>query len=158
MWLSTSDFRLVVHATPLISIDLVVQNTRGEILLGQRLNRPAQGSWFVPGGRVRKNETLDKAFERLTSTELGSTFARSQCNFLDLYEHFYPDSFFGEGTEASGTHYVVMAYRLRWQVPDDFVMPRTQHAEFRWWSVQEGSASDVVHPYSKAYLGSVSGE
>ncbi len=48
MWLSNELFRSVVDSTPLISIDLVVQNSKGECLLGQRLNRPAQDNWFVP--------------------------------------------------------------------------------------------------------------
>jgi len=52
MFLSQEDFATVVRSTPLISIDLVVENERGEFLLGQRTNRPAQGYWFVPGGRA----------------------------------------------------------------------------------------------------------
>ena len=62
---------------PLISIDLLVQNEHGEYLLGLRNNRPAQGYWFVPGGRVLKNETLDGAFKRLTFEELGIELKRS---------------------------------------------------------------------------------
>lgn len=60
MWLSGDTFRMVVASAPLVSIDLVVENSAGELLLGERLNRPAQGFWFVPGGRVQKNETLGK--------------------------------------------------------------------------------------------------
>lgn len=53
-WLDTDIFATVVHCAPLISIDLLVQNAQGEYLLGLRNNRPAQGYWFVPGGRVKK--------------------------------------------------------------------------------------------------------
>lgn len=59
-----------MRSTPLISIDLIVENERGEFLLGKRTNRPAQGFWFVPGERVQKDETLSDAFERLTLAEL----------------------------------------------------------------------------------------
>lgn len=71
MFLSTQDFATVVRSTPLISIDLIVENAQGEYLLGKRTNRPAQGFWFVPGGRVQKDETLADAFARLTQAELG---------------------------------------------------------------------------------------
>ncbi|EAZ9414948.1 GDP-mannose mannosyl hydrolase, partial [Salmonella enterica subsp. enterica serovar Typhimurium] len=47
MFLRQEDFAAVVRATPLISLDFIVENGQGEILLGQRLNRPAQGYWFV---------------------------------------------------------------------------------------------------------------
>ncbi|HGU2589280.1 TPA: NUDIX domain-containing protein, partial [Escherichia coli] len=54
MFLHSQDFATIVRSTPLISIDLIVENEFGEILLGKRINRPAQGYWFVPGGRVLK--------------------------------------------------------------------------------------------------------
>ena len=66
MFLRQEEFATVVRCAPLISIDLLVENARGEYLLGQRLNRPAQGLWFVPGGRVQKDERLEDALERLT--------------------------------------------------------------------------------------------
>ena len=56
--LNDTDFLHIVDATPLVSIDLVLRNERDEVLLGQRKNRPAQGIWFVPGGRIRKNERV----------------------------------------------------------------------------------------------------
>jgi len=71
MYLDTKTFKTVIASTPLIAIDLIVVNERKEILLGKRLNQPAKNYWFVPGGRILKNETLDNAFKRLTLTELG---------------------------------------------------------------------------------------
>ena len=53
-FLSESTFQTIIGATPLVSIDLIVKNAKGEVLLGYRTNRPAQGYWFVPGGRVQK--------------------------------------------------------------------------------------------------------
>lgn len=50
MFLRQEDFATVVRSTPLVSLDFIVENSRGEFLLGKRTNRPAQGYWFVPGG------------------------------------------------------------------------------------------------------------
>ena len=72
MWLDLPTFNTVVASTPLVAIDLVVMKPGGETLLGLRVNRPAYGFWFVPGGRVQKNESLDSAFRRLTQEELGA--------------------------------------------------------------------------------------
>ena len=52
--LETELFKSIVEHTPLISIDLIIRNEDGKALLGQRLNRPAQNYWFVPGGRILK--------------------------------------------------------------------------------------------------------
>lgn len=72
MWLPDETFKSIIQHTPLISIDLIVRNEQGHVLLGQRVNAPAKGYWFVLGGRVRKNETLDDAFVRLVREELGA--------------------------------------------------------------------------------------
>ncbi|MDF4907686.1 GDP-mannose mannosyl hydrolase, partial [Vibrio parahaemolyticus] len=49
MFLSKQRFSQVIESTPLVSIDLVIEDESGQVLLGERLNRPAQGFWFVPG-------------------------------------------------------------------------------------------------------------
>ena len=152
MWLSSDTFRTVVASTPLVSIDLLVQNSQGQILLGQRLNRPAQGSWFVPGGRILKNETLDEAFRRLTLSELGQTFNRNQAHLLNVYEHFYEDSVFGEATVAPGTHYVVLGYQLGLSDNLSLEPPHTQHDHYRWWSINDMQSSAEVHDNTRAYL------
>lgn len=111
MWLPDDTFKSVIQHTPLISIDLIVRNERGEVLLGKRVNAPAKGYWFVPGGRVRKNETLDDAFVRLVREELGieSGVTRADAKFLGVFEHFYEDSIFGDDIS---THYVVLGYKI----------------------------------------------
>jgi colanic acid biosynthesis protein WcaH len=56
MYLKKEDFRRLVQHGVFFSIDLVVRDNQNRILVGERINRPAQGYWFVPGGRVYKNE------------------------------------------------------------------------------------------------------
>ena len=146
-------FRTIVANTPLIAIDLVVEDEHGCILLGERNNRPAQGFWFVPGGRIRKNERLDDAFRRLVCEELGYQAERSDARLLDLYEHLYTDSVFGETPD---THYVVVAHHLRVQRAD-LCLPQEQHSDFRWWSKEEMAVADNVHLNSRVYLDKVKG-
>lgn len=152
MFLDGETFRTVVASTPLVSIDLVVRNHEGHILLGQRLNRPAKGFWFVPGGRIYKNERLDEAFNRITQTELGQAFPRYQARLLDIYEHFYDDSVFGEPATAPDTHYVVIGYQLDITAEVVLSPPEGQHDAYRWWDPQEMALSADVHSNTRAYL------
>lgn len=152
MWLSEKTFRTVVAATPLVSIDLVVQNSSDEVLLGQRLNRPALGFWFVPGGRIQKNETLDAAFRRLTLEELSLVFDRNQARLLGVYEHFYADSVFGAGETNPDTHYVVLGYHLQLGGDVELSPPAEQHRHYRWWTIAEMQNSAEVHVNSRVYL------
>lgn len=148
MFLSHEDFATVVRSTPLISIDLVVENADGEFLLGKRNNRPAQGYWFVPGGRVQKDETLADAFLRLTQAELGISLPMSAGEFYGVWQHFYDDNF--SGTDFS-THYIVLGFRLRLDAKT-LTLPVEQHNDYRWLTPADLLARDDVHDNSRAYF------
>ena len=141
-------FSSIVANTPLVSIDLVVRNGSGEILLGRRTNRPAQGMWFVPGGRIRKDESIQNAFLRLSREELGAAVPVDEAQFLGVYEHFYPDNFSGDGFS---THYVVLGYQLTLDLPLD-QLPDVQHENYCWWEPAALLQSKEVHLHSKWYL------
>ena len=148
MFLDKETFRTVVRSAPLVSIDLVVINSQGQVLLGQRTNRPAQSFWFVPGGRILKNEAMAAAFLRLSKAELGLASELGDAEFLGVYEHFYTDNF--SGTDFS-THYVVLGYRLVHDL-DLNSLPDAQHHSYRWFDVAELLASVQVHDNTKAYF------
>ncbi|WP_312229214.1 GDP-mannose mannosyl hydrolase [Pseudescherichia sp.] len=148
MFLRQEDFATVVRATPLISIDLIVENANGEFLLGKRTNRPAQGFWFVPGGRVQKDEPLAEAFERLTLAELGIRLPLAAGEFYGVWQHFYDDNF--SGTDFS-THYIVLGFRLKVNQAD-LALPDAQHEDYRWLTPEALIAEENVHDNSRAYF------
>lgn len=57
---------------PIPCVDIVIVN-EGAVLLGRRVNKPAQGKYWFPGGRVAKGETLIKAAQRKAKEETGLT-------------------------------------------------------------------------------------
>lgn len=148
--LSRDAFLAVVRDAPLLSIDLLVEDELGRVLLGWRRNAPARDFWFVPGGRVRKDESLDAAFTRLCFEEIGlRQVARTFATFLGVYEHFYPDNALSEPN--FGTHYVVLAYRLSVELKA-LDLPKDQHVDYRWGLPAELLQDQAVHVYSQAYL------
>jgi colanic acid biosynthesis protein WcaH len=149
MFLDKSTFTIVIDSTPLISIDLVVLDGYGNALLGERLNRPAQGYWFVPGGRITKNESLAEAFKRITLDELGEVFSITDAQLIGLYDHFYDDYVFGEEVN---THYVAIAYVLRLTQPLSKLPMDIQHGDYRWFSKDELVSMDSIHKHSKWYF------
>lgn len=142
-------FKMVVELTPLVSIDFVVRDAGRNILVGYRRNRPARGYWFVPGGRLGKNETRVDAFRRLTRVELGVELEPARDSFLGVYEHMYPDNFSGD--PGFGTHYVVLAYEIPVVEAARLRLPADQHEGYLWLSEAEMLRRDDVHEYSKAY-------
>ncbi|ENT8679841.1 GDP-mannose mannosyl hydrolase [Escherichia albertii] len=141
-------FKTIVEHTPLISIDLIIRNDKGEALLGQRLNRPAQNYWFVPGGRIFKNESFEAAFKRITFEELGVQTSLDEALFLGVYEHFYNDNF----SEAEfSTHYVVHGYEIQLN-PQQLHLPTIQHNSYKWFDIETLLNSTNVHQYTKNYF------
>lgn len=140
----------VIRHTPLVSIDLICLDPQGRLLLGWRSNRPAQASWFVPGGRILKDERVEQAIERIAAAELGLPAAlAAQARPLGVYQHLYPDNF--AGVEGLGTHYVVLAWTLRLPA-GELQAADAQHRELRWFRAEELLADPQVHPNTKAYL------
>ncbi|MDO6565297.1 GDP-mannose mannosyl hydrolase [Amphritea sp. 1_MG-2023] len=147
-FLAPDEFKLVLDSTPLISIDLVVKDSDGKVLLGKRLNKPAKGYWFVPGGRVLKNERLEAAFARLTEIELGIKLNINSAHYLGLYEHFYHDSAL---SDVVSTHYIVNAFVIELSEPLSS-LPVEQHSDYRWLNENELLNATDVHDHSKWYF------
>jgi colanic acid biosynthesis protein WcaH len=140
-------FSVVVRSTPLVSIDLLVRDAEGRLLVGRRRNQPARGCWFVPGGRIGKDERLADAFARITGDELGVSLRREHSRFVGVFEHFYPEN----ALEAPGfgTHYVVLAHELVRMTLT--TLPAAQHAAYRWLGNAALLADPEVHENTKAY-------
>ncbi|MGI2130667.1 GDP-mannose mannosyl hydrolase [Shewanella baltica] len=143
-------FKMVIKNAPLISIDLIVSNQVGQILLGKRNNRPAQGYWFVPGGRIQKDESMSDAFKRLTLSELGVEFDFNQAELIGPFEHFYKDNV---SVEFFSTHYIALGYRL---LVDDKLLnlPTEQHNQYKWMSEEQLLIDSRVHKHSRWYFDS----
>ncbi len=142
-------FLKIIDATPLVSIDLILKNSSGEALLGKRLNRPAQGYWFVPGGRIRKNEEIVNAIKRISSTELGLELSFNQMKLLGGFDHIYTDNYLGE--KGVNTHYVVLAFMIELE-QEVKIIADDQHSEMKWWPTNSLLQSDQVHLNTKRYF------
>lgn len=153
MFLDDKTFSTIVESTPLVAIDLVVLNEFNELLLGKRLNRPAKNFWFVPGGRILKNESLNMAFKRLTKIELGSEIEITQAYLLGVYDHFYQDSMLSENIS---THYVNAAHFLTINSNQLRSLPYgLQHEQYQWHDIDGIEDNPEVHSFTKAYIPSL---
>jgi len=143
------EFLKIVEATPLVSIDLIVRNLKGHILMGKRKNNPARGDWFVPGGRITKGEYLNKALARISKDELKVELTRDDVRFIDVFEHIYKENF--ANVDGISIHYVVLAYEC-YRDLDRNKLPLKQHSAWDWFCE---SRSGEVHKNSAAYFQAV---
>ena len=151
--LDDQTFKTVVDSAPLVSIDILIKRN-DKVLLGKRINKPAQGYFFSIGGRINKNETIDSAMNRIAQSELNIELfcsipprgVKSIPKFIGVFEHFYDDSIY----ESISTHYVNLAYE--YQVGEIIDLPTEQHSEYKWFAVDELLESNQVHNYTKDYF------
>ena len=149
--LPTGDFAQLIKNAPLVAIDFVVRTTIGKLLLGLRSNEPARGFYFVPGGRIFKDERIADAFSRLAGEELGIDRKITDKNvcFLGVYQHFYSTN--ALGISGFGTHYVVLAYEMIVEA-EILHLPKTQHGQYEWMTPEQALNHPNVHDHSKDYL------
>jgi colanic acid biosynthesis protein WcaH len=138
-----------VRNAPLVSIDLIITDDEGAVLIGRRNNEPAKGFWFVPGGRIRKGESRADAFARLMKAEVGLDASIESAEFAGVWEHHYRTNTFEDPT--FGTHYVVLAYRLRLEKRPG-VKFDDQHGEMKWVQARLLATAGDVHENTAAYF------
>jgi len=165
-WLSAEAFSAACAALPLVSLDLCLTRPgpQGhELLLGLRNNRPAQGWWFTPGGRIRKNESLADALRRVALDELAlSESALLRARLMGAWDHFYDDSAFDPGVS---THYVNLPHWLELSKEEAVTLAlpcsggdgdgtgryASQHAHWRWQPLAQAAIDPQVHAYVRPY-------
>jgi len=147
--LGPDEFVEIVKLAPLVSVDLIVKDRRNRVLLGLRKNQPAKGSWFVPGGRVMKDERIADALVRIAKDELGIKAVAENAKFLGVFEHLYKKNF--ACRKGFGTHYVVLAYEIKTS-QTQLCGVDDQHSRYEWFDKQSVLNNKKVHPYTKAYF------
>ena len=91
--LSLERYKSIVRDIPILTVDGLIVNGKGEYLIVKRKNEPLKGQWWRPGGRVWKGEKLKDAFTRKMKEELGTDV--KIIHNAGYYEDFYSKSPYG---------------------------------------------------------------
>ena len=137
-----------VKSTPIAAIDLIIVRDDSQILMGKRKNDPAKDLYFVPGGRIYKNESIKDAFERIIFEETKQNYQFSESKFQGCFEHFYNNSKWS--SLDISTHYIVLAYRL--DVDRSFNFDLTNQHKSLSWIGQDTNNNNLIHKYSRIYI------
>lgn len=153
----------VIEHTQLVSIDLLLVSTGDtsdeKILLGKRVNQPARGTWFVPGSRLYKEETIQEGVRRVSRDELGVEI--NVASLVGVFDHIYDTNFLEkqalDNRQQISTHYVALGMLVH--VNNETMMKINassaaldQHGEMQWMSFAEALARDEVHAFTKNYV------
>ena len=143
------EYARLMSVAPIPAVDLIVVRGGGtKVLLGRRTDHPAKGYWFVPGGRLLRDETVPEAVRRISCRELGVELEAGRG--LGVYHHRHPRDALGT---AAGCHFVVFAVVVRWPEEENEVVPADgSHENFRFWGVPALLGHAAVHQLTKNYF------
>ena len=134
---------------PISAKDLLFYSDKKGLLMGKRINKPAKDYYFVPGGRVFKNENRSNAIKRIAKEEVGYLFNNDKFSSIGIYDHFYLDSIW-ENTKIT-THYIVEAILFVIEDEEKKFSLENQHSELVW--INKLNIEKLkVHQYSMQYL------
>ena len=118
-------YKEIEHYLPIPCVDLLVKR-HDKLLLLRRNNEPAQDEWFVPGGRIFKNEKLKDAAKRVLKEETGLT-AKNLVQ-TGAMSHIWP------------TRHTLSVFYVTEVEPGE-IMLNDEHSEYDWVNKLDG-----VHP------------
>lgn len=79
----------VMYINPSAAVAAFVVNSKGELLICERANEPAKGTWDLPGGFIDDEETAEQAIQRELFEELGIKVASGEYLFSVPNEYLY---------------------------------------------------------------------
>jgi ADP-ribose pyrophosphatase YjhB (NUDIX family) len=80
----------ILAAMPIPCVDLLVTDALARVLLVERVDAPARGAWWFPGGRVHRDETRATAAIRKLREECGLEAVSSHA--LATYDLILPEA------------------------------------------------------------------
>lgn len=144
-------FAKTVQYYPMVAVNIILKNDKQEYLWVKRKNNPAQGEWWVPGGRLFNGETIADGAVAILKNETGITgklvyqspqcfeeiFSTSQWNNDD--RHIYP-------SEIENVHYIATVVVMTVKNVDEIKLD-DQSKEYAW-------SKDILsnHPFLNNYF------
>lgn len=120
------NYKAILQSVPVVCVDLLIKKG-DKYLLVKRKDEPLKGQYWVPGGRIMKDELAIEAAHRKLEQETG--LKGNGFKFVGYYEDFYDESAFGVPchsvslvfeTEAVGDVYLddtSESFKWEWGLP-----------------------------------------
>ncbi|MBM3256801.1 MAG: NUDIX hydrolase [Candidatus Liptonbacteria bacterium] len=118
-------YRKIYKTLPIFCVDVVAVNWKREFLLVRRKLPPLRGSWWFPGGRVLKNETVAQTAVRKLREE--TNLAGKFIEPLGFYEFISPRGYF----RGTNTHTPIVTCLVEVK-KESAVALDAQSSDFRW--------------------------
>jgi len=99
-------YQKIHNYLPIVCVDIVIKVPDNGFLMVKRKENPAKDKWWLVGGRVFKNESLESAARRKVKDEIGLVVEKVE-KIITGYELIFKEDPFGH---ENGTHTIVACF------------------------------------------------
>jgi 8-oxo-dGTP diphosphatase len=104
----------------------MIQNEKGEVLLGLRQGSHGAGEWSFPGGGIEFGETVFETAERETKEETGLDVDNFE--LISVYDEL-------RYIKTDDKHYLGLGVKARYKGGDPKIMEPNKCLEWRWYNL-----------------------
>lgn len=136
-------YKDILKMMPICCVDLVITYSN-KYLLVKRAKEPAKGQWWLPGGRILKNEEIDSAALRKAKEETGL-----DCEFVTKLGVI--EGIFSEGPFGFGVHTISVVCLLK--AKTDRIKLDSTHTEYKWNDKIDNNLDKNIIPFLLKVIG-----
>ena len=119
-------FVFISSLTPIVNVDLLVYNSKGQFILSRRNDAHCGIGWHVPGGCIRFKESIESRIRKVAESELNLTdfqFNKEPLKVFEIIcnEHRNIDN------QDERAHFVTLVYKC--YAPDSYHIDNTGKTE-----------------------------
>ena len=139
----SKEYSRILEYVPLACVDVVIVKNKKVLLIQRNASGSFKNQWWLPGGRIHKNESLKDAVHRKVFEETGLRVTIK--HQLGSYEAF--DKKTSQEGVKSGTHTIATVFIVELVGSDEIKLDKS-HNGYKWVEVIE----NTLHPYIRQIL------
>lgn len=111
---------------PRVGVGVLIQNKKGEVLLGERIGSHGEGEWCFPGGHLDFGETIFETAKRETREETGLDV--SEFELISLADEL-------RYIKADNKHYLNIGIKAKYAGGEPKVCEPDKCKEWQWFNL-----------------------
>lgn len=111
---------------PRVGVGVMIQNEKGEVLLGLRQGSHGAGEWSFPGGHLEFGETVFETAKREVEEETGLEV--DEFNLISVFDEM-------RYMKTDGKHFLNIGVKAKYKGGEPKVMELDKCREWRWFSL-----------------------
>jgi len=96
---------------PVVNVDLLVYNSKGQVLLAMRNDPHCGKGWHIPGGCVRFKETVDTRIKKVAQSELNLTGFTYDKEPIKVFEIMWDKDQRSLENDDERAHFITLVYK-----------------------------------------------